>query len=73
MLTVADELAPHAGFPEAISTFRDAGGIVDPNRGDEIYRLAAPILRILPKLSCFLRSFIPPDAVAVARTMATNP
>jgi len=60
LLEVAIDLVPRAGFEAALRSAERVGGIVDVNDGDEIFEIAAPILRIMPELARCAASPVPP-------------
>lgn len=60
LLTFAGELAPGSGFDRALNSCTRVNGTVHPNEGIEIFEIAAPIMRLLPRLTTFTRSFCPP-------------
>lgn len=63
LLELSNELAPGCGFREALDAFERANGIINVNQGDEIYKIAAPIMKTIPHLTRFVNQGSPPDVL----------
>ncbi len=61
LLGLSDELAPKAGFRQASAAFARVNGFIDVNHGHEIYEIASPIIRTIPRLAKFTNVGTPPD------------
>lgn len=59
-LGLSHELMPALGFDQALETYQRAGGILDVNDGEEIFEVAAPLLRALSFLSEGANQLLPP-------------
>ncbi len=70
LLALADELAPGAGFDTALRSCHRVNGIVHPNEGVEVFEVAAPVMRVIPKLTGIVNAFHPPDLTAFQAYLA---
>ena len=60
VLELAAQLMPGLGFDRALAAANRTGGVVDVNGGDEIYEIAAPVLRLMPSLARISCGLAPP-------------
>ena len=70
LLSLCHELDPSAGFERATEAARHVNGTVDPNEGDAIFKVAEPIVRLLPRLTGLTKAFMPPDLETFQRAAA---
>jgi hypothetical protein len=61
LLRLSDQLAPDSGFDRASAVLASTDGFVDVNRGNAIYEIAAPIVKVLSSLTEFTNMGNPPD------------
>ena len=61
LLELSDQLSPRTGFQRAIAAILRCGDMVDVNRGQEIYEIAAPVMKVVPRLTRFASVGEPPD------------
>jgi hypothetical protein len=61
LLQLSDQLAPTAGFRRSLEAFQTTCGYIDVNRGTDIYELASPIVKAIPKLTHFTNMGEPPE------------
>ncbi|WP_447601514.1 hypothetical protein [Nitrospira sp. Nam80] len=59
-LEISHQLMPCIGFDQAISACERVNGPIDLQNNEEIFELAAPVIRILPYLTGLATSFKPP-------------
>jgi hypothetical protein len=62
LLSLSDALLPGAGFDRAVRACSRPHACFDPRETDDIFELAAPVIRVMPKLSCLVNAFTPPTA-----------
>jgi hypothetical protein len=70
LLRLSAELAENAGFERAAAVCARKDGKIDVNHGDEIFEIAAPILRIIPSLTQFINNPEPPALEAFEEAVA---
>lgn len=59
-LELSHELMPELGFEQALAACKRVGGQIDVNDSNEIFELSTPIMRVLPKISQVIHSFMTP-------------
>jgi hypothetical protein len=70
LLRLSAELVENAGFERAAAVCARKDGKIDVNHGDEIFEIAAPILRIIPSLTQFINNPEPPALEAFEEAVA---
>jgi hypothetical protein len=60
LAAISEELFPEFGFSEAKRACEHASAYFDPQESDAIFDLAAPVLRVLPRLNVFVNALAPP-------------
>jgi hypothetical protein len=60
LLRLSHELMPELGFDRAISVYEQSPGFLDTVNGSEIYEIAAPMMRAIPKFKGIMKSFFAP-------------
>ncbi len=71
LLRLSAELAENIGFERATEVCAQAEGKVDVNRGDAIFEIAAPIVRLIPHLTRFTSDPEPPALHVFEEALAT--
>jgi len=61
LLELSNELLPEAGFQEAMTAYMRCHGSIDVGTSREIYDIATPIIRAIPRLTRFVNAGEPPD------------
>lgn len=61
LLRLSEQLAPGVGFGLSLDMLRTTCGYIDVNRGTQIYELAYPIIKVIPKLAHFTNMGKPPE------------
>ena len=61
LLCFSHELMPELGFDRAISVYEQTPGFLDTVNGSEIYEIAAPMMRAIPKFRGIMKSFLAPS------------
>lgn len=61
LLKLSHELMPSAGFQRALDACYHTNGFIDVNHGNEIFEMAAPVMRIVPYLTSLTKTFNPPS------------
>lgn len=64
LLELSNELSPKVGFQEAMTAYRRCHDSIDVGHSREIYEIAAPIIRSIPRLTQFVSAGEPPDISA---------
>jgi hypothetical protein len=60
LVAISEELFPDFGFTRAKRACERANAYFDPEESDAIFDLAAPVLRLLPRLNGFVNALAPP-------------
>jgi hypothetical protein len=71
LLRLSAELADDVGFERAIQACRRCDGRVDVNQGDEIFEIAAPMVRVIPHLTPFTADPEPPALPVFKQALAS--
>ena len=61
LLRFSHELMPTFGFDRAISVYEQTSGCLDMKHGAEIYEVATPMMRVIPKFKGMMKSFLAPS------------
>jgi hypothetical protein len=69
LLKLSNDLAPDCGFKNALTAFERANGVIDVNSRNEIYEIAAPMMKTIPYLTRFVNQGNPPDILAFRRAI----
>ena len=70
LIRLSAELAGDIGFDRAAAACARKHGHIDVNRGDEIFEIAAPILRLIPHLTEFVNKPEPPSLHVFQQALA---
>jgi len=73
LLWLSSELAKNLGFEAALAACQHRQGKIDIAHGDEIFEIAAPILRVIPSLTQFVTRPQPPSLDEFVETLAAVP
>lgn len=73
LLRLSAELAGNIGFERATDACARTQGRIDVNRDDEIFEIAAPIMRLIPHLAQFVNKPEPPSPKVFEEALATVP
>lgn len=60
LLRFSNEMMPELGFDRAISVYEPTTGFLDIKNGTEIYEIAAPMMRAIPRFKHIMNSFLAP-------------
>ncbi len=73
LLELSHQLMPMVGFDRALAAYTRINGSIDVKNDQEVFELAAPVIRLLPCLTKLVASFHPPtlDWYRTAGTSAT--
>jgi hypothetical protein len=71
LLRLSAELAGNLGFERATQTCERSEGMIGVNHGDEIFEIAAPILRIIPHLTQYTHDREPPTLHVFEKALAS--
>jgi len=73
LVWISDRLFPGLGFARALYVCGRVNNYFDPQESDAIFDLAAPILRLLPKLNTFVAAKSPPTLRVVRDRIKASP
>jgi hypothetical protein len=69
LLELSNELSPEAGFQEAMTAYMRCHDSIDVSHSTEIYEIATPIIRAIPRLTGFVNAGEPPDISAFRKAL----
>ena len=72
LVSISDELFPGFGFERALAACARFDNYFDPQQSDSIFKLAAPILRVLPKVNQFVDAMSPPSVGVLRAAVNTE-
>ncbi|MGC2112842.1 MAG: hypothetical protein WA655_25205 [Candidatus Korobacteraceae bacterium] len=73
LLRLSADLANNVGFERATEACARTQGRIDVNQDDEIFEIAAPIMRLIPHLARFVNTPEPPSPEIFREVLATVP